>query len=222
MIQIRKLQDINIGEVKLKEKYYNEFINGNINEANKIINNNPELKFKVINSENLNALINGIMMLENNYYNNVDNILNDHLTKYQFDIDELIYLKEYKQNEQYEINNFVSYNGDIYYCKLKPNIGTLPTDTTYWIKLGLKGEDGLVSLGVVYKGNWSSAISYNKYDAIVYQNNMYVAKKDNFNANPISDTLSWSLQMHVEEQGIYVSNIAPPNIKQGNIWIQII
>lgn len=222
MIQLRKLEDINIEEVKLKEQYYNDFINGNIDKAQKTILDNPSLKFKVLNAENLNALLNGIMLLENGYYDNVDKKLDNHLKDYQIKIDELIYLNDYKPSEKYEINNFVLYNKEIYYCKLNPPIGTLPTNTVYWIKLGLKGENGEPSLGISYKGNWNSGISYKKYDAIIYQNKLYVAKKNNSNSNPISDTTAWSLQMQVEEQGIYVSDTEPPNIKEGNIWIQIL
>lgn len=221
IFDIRKLEDININEVNLRQQYYNLFINGNIEEAQKLINNNSDLKFKVINAENLNKLIEYILSLENNYFKNVENVLNNHLNNYQIKIDDLIYLTEYNSNTQYEINNFVFYNNDIYYCFKKPPIGILPTNTTYWIYLGLKGEDSYPSLGVKYQGNWSSSKNYNKYDMVVYQNQLFIAEENNVNKIPTT-SIEWSMQMAVEEQGIFVSEEEPPTIKQGNIWIQIL
>lgn len=222
MFDIRRLEDININEVTLKQQYYNSFINGNIDDAHRLIEDNPNLKFKVINAENLNKIVEHILSLENNYFEGVENVLENHLSKYQIDINDLIYLREYNSNTQYEINNFVSYNNEIYYCfKTPPNKGVLPTDTKYWIYLGLHGEDSRISLGVKYQGNWNSSKIYNQYDMIVYQNQLFVAKEKNSGENPILSN-KWSLQMAVEEQGIFVSEEEPPNIQHGNIWIQIL
>lgn len=221
MFDIRRLENININEVTLKQKYYDSFINGNIEQAHQLINDNPELKFKVLNAENLNKIIEHILQLENNYFNEVEDVLESHLNKYQIDINDLIYLRNYNSNTQYEINNFVSYNDEIYYCFERPPIGTLPTNETYWIYLGLHGEDSRTGLGVKYQGNWSSSKTYNKYDMVVYSNQLFVAKENNLNKIPTIST-EWSLQMAVKEQGIFVSEEEPPNIQHGNVWIQIL
>ena len=162
------------------------------------------------------------MKLENNYYTNVENVLSNHLSKYQIDINDLIYLRNYNEETQYNINNFVLYNEEIYYCKNTPPIGINPTNTNYWIYLGLKGEDSYPSLGVKYQGNWSSLKNYNKYDLVIYQNSLYVAKLDNVNKIPDISTNEWSLQMEVENQGIFVSETEPLNLKDGSIWVQIL
>ena len=221
MFDIRRLEDINIDEITFKQQYYSLFINGNIEDAKKLIEDNEELKFKVINAENLNKIIEHILYLENNYFNGVEDILENHLEKYQIDINDLIYLRDYNSKTQYEVNNFVSYNDEIYYCFKRPSIGTLPTNETYWIYLGLHGEDSRIGLGVKYQGNWSSSKTYNKYDMVVYSNQLFVAKENNLNKIPTIST-EWSLQMAVEEQGIFVSEEEPPNIQHGNIWIQIL
>ena len=49
MFDIRRLEDININDVLLKTQYYNFFINGNIDSATNLINENHYLKFKKIN-----------------------------------------------------------------------------------------------------------------------------------------------------------------------------
>lgn len=221
MFDIRKLEDINLNEVTLKQKYYDYFINGEIDKAHQLLEDNPDLKFKVIIEENLNKIVEHILQLENNYFTGVEDVLENHLNNYQIDINDLIYLREYKSDVQYEKNNFVSYNEEIYYCFKKPPIGTLPTNNNYWIYLGLKGDNSRISLGVKYQGNWSSAINYKKYDMVVYQNQLFVANSDNLNKIPTIST-EWSLQMAVKEQGIFVSEQEPPNIQQGNVWIQIL
>lgn len=221
IFDIRKLQDISIEEIQLKEKYYKFFIDGDIDNAKKIIEENDNLKSKVLNSENLNKIIDNILLLENKYFDGVENKLNNHLNSYQININNLIYLNNYNSNEQYDVNNFVLYNDEIYYCYKKPNIGTLPTNNNYFIYLGLHGEKARNPLGVKYQGAWSSSKSYNKYDMVVYQNQLFVAEQSNRNKNP-SSSIEWSLQMKVEEQAIFISDVEPSSIKYGNIWIEIL
>ena len=221
IFDIRRLEDINLNEVALKQQYYDYFINGNIEQAHQLIEDNQNLKFKVINAENLNKIVEHILFLEDKYFDNVDNILNNHLNKYQIDINDLIYLREYDDTYQYAINNFCRYNNDIYYCIKKPPIGTLPTEDTYWVYLGLHGENSRFPLGVKYQGAWSSVKTYNKYDMVVYQNQLFVAMENSYNKNPPT-SIEWSLQMYVEEQGIFILEEEPSNIKQGNLWIEIL
>lgn len=222
-MNIRLLQDINLEDVQLKSDYYNYFINGNIDSAHQIIENNPQLKFKVLNAENLNKLIEYIIKLEDNYYSNVEKVFLNHIENYQISIDELIYLKDFDEQIQYEVNNFVLYNEEIYYCIKTPIVGILPTNSEYWLYLGLKGDESYPSLGVNYKGNWNSFTNYSKYDAVVYQNNLYVSiNNENLNNIPSDSAENWSNQMKIQNQGIIISEMEPVGLNQGNIWIQII
>lgn len=220
-MRLYKLQDINLEDVDLKQKYYDNFFNGRIDEAKEIIENNPQLKSKVINAEQLNKLIEFLLTEEQYYYTGVEDVLSKHISNYQISIDDLIYLNEYNSMKEYEKNNFVIYKDEIYFCKKKTSIGILPTDSTYWVKLGLKGENGYSPLGVNYKGIYDNRISYKKYDAVAFNNNLYVAKKDSLNVNP-SNSDYWFLASIIEEQGIYVSEVEPSNLKTSNIWIQIL
>jgi hypothetical protein len=49
---------------------------------------------------------------------------------------------DFNASTQYEVSECVSYNGSSYTCILRPSIGTLPTDTTYWKLLAQKGDKG--------------------------------------------------------------------------------
>ena len=216
-----KFQDINLNELELKNQYYNEFLNGNIDNAQQIIKDNIELEKKVISAENFNNLILQILQLEQNYYDNFVNDLKKKNNEYQINIDNLINLQEFKVDKQYEINNFVFYNKEVYFCKKKAPIGTLPTDNTYWIYIGLKGDVGAKSLDVNYKGNWSSSNSYVKFDMVVYQNKLYVAKTTNRGKEPNVNLGDWLLVTEVVSSKIIVQK-ETPKLNNKEIWFQIL
>lgn len=220
MFDIRRLEDINLNEVILKQDYYNYFLNNNIDEAKQLIKKNPQLNNKVLNAENLNKIVKYIMNLENNCYNNIDNVLKNHISDYQIEIDDLIYLQKYNNSKQYEINNFVSYNNEIYFCIKRPNIGTSPTNNLYWLYLGLRGEKADYDLGVNYKGNWTN-INYNKFDMVSFENKLYVAKRANINKQPNINSNDWSLQVSLKSSKITISREKPLQEKN-EIWIQIL
>jgi hypothetical protein len=49
---------------------------------------------------------------------------------------------EFDESTQYEVSDCVSYNGSSYTCILRPDVGTLPTNTTNWKLLAQKGDTG--------------------------------------------------------------------------------
>ena len=218
---MNRIQDINLDDLDLKQQYYSLFLSGDIDGAKQLVSKNIGLTKKVLNATNLNNLINGLLEVENLFYTNVTDVLSDQLSKYQVSIDDLIYLSTYSPTTQYKLNNFVLYNDDIYYCFATPPIGTLPTNTTYWIYLGLKGIKGSPSLGVKYIGKWDKLVTYNEYDMVVSNNKMYVSKQQNINKNPLTDTTNWFLAMTSKPQGFFISPTEPTDIKVGQIWVKL-
>ena len=218
----RTLQDIHLEDVSLKTQYYNYFLNGEIDNAKQVITSHSSLSSKVLNAENLNNLVNGILELEQNLYTNIDNYLTTKVNQYQISVDELVYMNEFSSTTQYEINNFVLYNDEIYFCKAIPTIGTLPTNTSYWLYLGLKGENGYYASGVLYSGLWDNAINYNIYNMVIYEGLLYVSKTSNVNINPSTDDETNWLKLEIEKQSIYFSETEPSNIPIGGIWFKIL
>ena len=182
MRNIRRLQDIQIGNVDLIGTYRDTFNNDSIETAQGLINTDT-LKSYVLQSEWMNDTKEKIEDLEEYKVTECDDVFVDETEQFQFYVDEFLYVDEYDSSTQYYKNNFVVYEDEIYFC-LKNSLGNLPTDTTYWLKVGLKGEKGQYSLGVVYQGFWNSSLQYYKYDLISYNNKLYIAKKDNINVNP--------------------------------------
>ena len=217
---MKNFQDISLKEVGFKTQYYEDFTNGNIDKAKEVIRNN-NLSDKVLQAEDLNMFSNNILSLEKKYLNFIQS-LNDKQKEYQIKINDFLYLGEFNKNRQYEINNFIKYNKEIYFCHKKPPIGTVPTNDNYWTFLGLKGEVGSKSLGVKYQGEWNKTTSYSKFDMVNYQNNLFVCKINNSNKQPNLNLNEWSLQMQVSNSKILVQDTEPQNINNNEIWFQIL
>lgn len=244
---IRRLQDIQLEDVLLKQQYYDEFFQGHISNARDIVTQNPQLHGKVLNAENLNKLITNILAEEQKFYINSTDIMTADLQKFQLNIDNLIYIDEYSPSVKYNKNNFFTRFDDMYYCFGDPPIGTQPTDTNYFIYLGLKGINGYEGLDVKYIGQWSSTVNYAQKDMVVYQDKIYVANVANINKNPTNSSNtygylsaftygvlssqtygqlegvpSWDLCVSIENQTIFISSTEPPNLKNGQLWLKII
>ena len=222
MFQLYRLQDIHIDDVGLKAQYYSLFLSGDIDGADALVSANPQLETKVINANMLNKIVDAIMSLEGYYDDGVTQYLANLTNEFQLSIDELIYTSTYNGASQYEINNIVMYNDELYYCYARPTIGTLPTNTSYWLYLGLKGKNGNPSLGVDYKGAWNSLANYSTYDMVVYNRLIYVAKTDNTNKIPKDNPTEWMVAMDIMKQGIYVSTSGATGLSLGDIWLYIV
>lgn len=220
MLQMYRLQDIQLSDLTLKQDYYNEFFNGNISTAKAIVANNPQLASKVLSASNLNNLVNSIISLETDYHDETTETFIQYSADFQLSIDELIYMTPYSLTTQYEINNLVVYGDYLCYCKAKPPIGTLPTDTTYWVNLYLKGEKGDPSLGVNYAGAWSSVSTYAVKDMVTYNGIIYIANTINTNEIPSSSSL-WIEGASVQNQGIYVSTEVPTYASVADIYVAL-
>ena len=225
MTNIRRLQDIQIGNESLLATYRSYFANRYVNEAHNLINTNI-LKSYVLQAEWMNAVKTKIEDLEEHKDIEIDQKLNNANTEFQFNINELLYMQEYNNIIQYYKNNFVLYNNKVYFC-IQNSLGNLPTNTSYWLDVGLIGKKGQYGLGVNYCGLWNEETQYNKYDLIYYENNLYVALADNVgkipNLNKTSKYLNdllylddtfylgeekdgefWFLLTDIETQPIYV------------------
>lgn len=222
MFQLYRLQDAHLEDSDLLDSYYKEFFGGNITKAHQIVENNQQLNSKVLNSKNLNRIVDSIIEMEKWYDKDVPQVLNDKLKKYQINIDELLYLTDYNGQTQYEKFNFVLYNEEIYFCKKTPPKGTSPINSQYWVYLGLKGERGTIGTGLNYKGNWSSSMVYKQKDMIVYQKTIYVARVDNTNQKPVTVSNYWMPLINISDRGMYISKTPPKNIGKGQIWVELL
>lgn len=212
-------QDIQIPDVTLQQQFQQYWATGNYNNALNVLLTNQQLEGKAFIANAINAISNGIEILENNYNNNVTIFLSDLANQYNTLISNLINKRTWNATIQYVPYNFVVYNSQIYMCTQQPQIGTLPTDINYWVYIGLRGEQGEYGLNVNMRYNWNPNDTYNINDIVVYGSALYVATTQNSNSIPGTND-DWDIFLVVTPEGINVGVQPPEYPVQNTIWFQ--
>lgn len=213
-------QDIQIPDVSIRNSFKSLMAEEQYSQALDLLQQNlPELEGKAYLAELLNRLSINIGVLQDNYFIEVEEYLSGLLSDYNTLIDNFIAKGAWNSQVEYAIYNFVVYNNSIYVCIQNPPVGTEPTNTTYWLFLGLQGEEGAPGVNVNLLYNWSSAKNYQINDVVVYDGNFYCATAPNINSVP-TDLTSWVLFLNVGEGKINIG-VNPPDEPSSNmIWFQ--
>lgn len=221
-----RYQDIHISDLDLRKQYYEAFLSGNISGAQNIYTDNKaQLEGKVLNADNLNSLVAGILDREMDYMNDVPYTMSDLLNDYQINIDDLINMGEWSSTKSYHKNNFVLYNNEIFFALVSMPPSNLPPEidgdvNPSWLKLGLRGEKGKPTLDITYRGEYAAEITYKLKDMVVYENNLYVAKQTTTGETP-DNSSSWFQALKVPLTPIYVATTAPSELRVGDVWFKI-
>ena len=105
---------------------------------------------------------------------------------------------------------------NVYICIKTPPSGTLPTNTTYWRILTIKGVMGESGTGLTFRYNWESGTSYYTEDVATYDNIVWCCLKDNTDVVPGSDSSVWKI-IYTPTQNVYPVQAQPPaNINTGD------
>lgn len=213
-------QDIQIPDMTLRQQFRQYIQVGNYDQALLLlIENADQLQGKAYIAEVINTIIEGVVNLEERYNTGVTEYLSNLETQFETLINNFKNLTAWQSFTQYVPYNFVSYNQQIYMCFSQPPIGTLPTDTTYWLYLGLQGEAGTPGIDVNMTYDWNSGTPYQPNDLVVYQGNIYCAKIANTNVLP-TETGTWTLFLVLGEGKINVGVNPPANPTRDMIWFQ--
>ena len=168
-------QNLHLADKTLFNQYRTLF-KTNISSAQEILDDS-QLALKSFRADDYNDLASDISTLENNYYTNVPTRLNSLLTNFNNDVSKIKYRGTYSSSTSYYQYNVVSYvvsgNTNLYMCKLPFGTSVIsnivPTNTTYWLYLGLQGDQGSPTIGnLKYVGNWDSSGSYSVDDVVTY------------------------------------------------------
>ena len=212
-------QDPQVPDEVLLQEFKGYIAQGDFARALDLLQRNS-LQGKKFVSESIMKIANGTRSLQQTF----DSSVNGYIDGLSNDLDSLIRQisdkGDWASSTQYELYNCVKYQTDMYMAVDNPPVGTLPTDATHWLKLGLKGDQGAPGTDVIMKFNWASDITYNKKDLVIYQNNIYVALKQNSGVVPGTDGYTWILFITTTEGGIYVGNTAPILAVQNTIWFK--
>lgn len=215
-----RYQDVQIPDVTLQTAFNTAIKQGNYTQALRILAQNDSLTGKAYTATVINKIITGVTYLEDLYHDNVILYMSDlsegfeELTKRFHD------LTEWDSTVEYNTLTFVSYNNRVYMA-LQENIpiGTLPTDTAFWLYLGLEGEAGKPGIDGEYRAEWYNGTAYNANDVVTYNNKVYIAIKASTGVVP-TDTSSWALFWDLISGKVYVGKSEPDEIYNDAIWLK--
>lgn len=214
-------QDIQISDVSLQQQLQQYWSSGQYSEALSLLSANAtQLQGKSFIADLINILSSGVLDLETRYNTAVPVFLSNLATQYSTLISNLISQGTWNASVQYTPFNFVVYNSEVYMCISQPPVGTLPTDTTYWLYLGLRGEQGAPGIDVNMRYTWNSANTYNPNDLVVYGTNIYVALVQNTGVTPGTDDNTWGIFLVSTPGQIYVGTTAPAYPVQNTVWFE--
>lgn len=222
-IKIDFLNDMHLESQSDFMNYYNAMQSNNITGAQNILNSNSSLANQIINDNTINPLINGVNTLELTPKEDIDYFLEDLLNDFQEMIDNTKIMGEYNANTQYYPHNFVYYNGKGYYANSQPPIGTLPTNTNYWIEYDIQGFQGYGGIDLNLMFNWDNSTAYNEGDVVVYKNKLWCAVASNTGVEPNLNHYPWiiiTMPQMPNKASISISQPIDYNI--GEFWFRII
>lgn len=214
-------QDIQIPDASLQQQLQQYWATGQYSQALSLLSTNAtQLQGKAFIADLINILSSGVLDLETRYNTAVPVFLSSLATQYSTLISNFISQGTWNASVQYAPFNFVVYNSEVYMCISQPPTGTVPTDTTYWLYLGLRGEQGAPGIDVNMRYTWNSANTYNPNDLVVYGTNIYVALVQNTGVTPGSDSNTWGIFIATAPGQINVGTAAPSKYVQNTVWFQ--
>jgi len=186
-------------DVTLIKQYQSYFNAGNISSAAKILENNPSLQNKIVNANNLNKIIDALKAIETLYMSDIQTYIMELIT----------FKDEYSAKQIYSKYDVVQYNQQVYMCVvLNCPMGTLPTNTDYFIPLTLKGEKGESGTGLTPRGVWNENVQYYKDDLVSYNNVLWAANENNIGYLPSDTSSKWYdvLSMNINFSTLKIQN----------------
>lgn len=219
---IELMDDMHLSSRDLFLNYYYAMQSNNTSSANSILLNNPSLANQITNSQNVNYLINGVNEREIEPKRDIDYYLDKLYQDFLVMINNTRVRGDFDSTVQYYPHNLVYYNGKGYYALKEPPIGTLPTNTEYWLEFDIRGFQGYGGLDLNLKFNWDNTISYKKGDIVIYRNKMWYALADNINYEPNLNHYPWVIiSMPKMANKTPIQRATPTGYDTGDFWFQI-
>lgn len=219
---IELMDDMHLSSRDLFLNYYYAMQSNNTSSANSILLNNPSLANQITNSQNVNYLINGVNEREIEPKRDIDYYLDKLYQDFLVMINNTRVRGDFDSTVQYYPHNLVYYNGKGYYALKEPPIGTLPTNTEYWLEFDIRGFQGYGGLDLNLKFNWDNTISYKKGDIVIYRNKMWYALADNTNYEPNLNHYPWVIiSMPKMANKTPIQRATPIGYDTGDFWFQI-
>ena len=179
---MNRVQDVTLSAKPYVDLYNQYYSQGDLDNANKVINDHPELLTMMLNMTLVNQIIDEIKATQRTFKDDVES--------YIFTV---VKIKGVFSKSTKYIKYNVVYFENLPYMAIAGDIpiGTLPTNLTYWYPLAIKGEQGESGLGLTPRGAWNDSTQYYKDDMVAYNNILWGALADNINYIPNESSSMW-------------------------------
>lgn len=171
-------------------KQFNTYIsNGQFANASTLLQSNTELQKCIIDGNYINQLSKTLEEVEDLFLNKIQTYIHE----------TVIHRGAWSAAIKYTKYNFVTYpvNGVVqtFECLRDDTpIGTVPTNTTYWVIRTIRGEDGkqgASGTGLSPRGTWDGTIQYHQNDLVSYNNVLWAANSENIGHIPNNNSPVW-------------------------------
>lgn len=194
-------------------KQFNTYItNGQFANASTLLQSNTELQKCIIDGGYINQMSKTIEEVQDLFLNNIQKYIHE----------TVIHKGEWNGATKYVKYNFVTHTvGNIvqtYECLRDDTpIGTLPTNTTYWIPRVIRGDKGESGFGLSPRGEWNGFTQYYQYDLVSCNNVLWTANYDNIGYFPNDTSPVWTpvLSMNILYSSIKILNDEIDKIMDG-------
>lgn len=214
--------DITASDGPLIQQYMDAINKGNQTLASQIFNQIPSGSQKIIRAAILNKISQAIQALERFYGTDVSSVIESKQNQWISDIERFSFLGEWSAGTTYEIYNMVTYmvNGInyIYLAIQSPPSGTVPTNTTYWRKITIQGQQGISGVGLNYRGQWQASVNYTANTAVSYNNVVWMATQPSLGQPPALDSSYWKAVIYLQALSYPVQPDSPATLQVGGLW----
>lgn len=209
---LSRMSDLASSDLTLVNQYYTYYNAGNLTAAAQLLADNPTLINKLFNAAKFNILRDALIALERFYLSDVQTYINstkqslqteigEVKSDFQAELDEFTALGEYNASTQYVKHNIVTKDGNGYICI--DNVKGIAPGTTsgagYWQKIVAKGDKGDSGIGLSFRGQYSSTVSYTKDDCVTDGVSIWAALKAS-TGQALAEGEYWTLVMQINRK----------------------
>lgn len=199
------------GDITTAQRYFSQIANG-------------EQKF--ITAEVMNTLMETCIALQRFYNSDIEPYINTKQASWETNVNRFTYLGSFDLSTQYVVNNFVAYgvNGvnTLFICISNPPVGTVPTNSTYWRQLTVRGLQGESGDGASFRYAWSSSETYYPEDIVTDENTVWVCTAENSNQKPSFGSSYWNA-IYTAAQIVYPFQAEQPtSASLGYLWFKVL
>lgn len=214
--------NITATDAPLIAQYQSAVESGDFTTAQTVLAQIPSYTQKLIKATDLNKIMQSILALERFYKSDIQSYVAQKQTEWEAIVGDFDYVGNYSSGTTYATNNVVSYTAGgltlLYIAIGNPPVGTVPTNTTYWRVLTIRGQQGPSGEGLSYRGNWDNAQQYNINNCVTFDNILWGATASNINAQPSMDSQYWEAILQLASTIYPVQSDEPADQQVGELW----